>query len=221
MVWEMGALLMLDLNKKTKKKPKKKSHGELQLMLDKFGVKSNEFYVYVKEFIIYVLNRYVKDYDEDLIIDCYVKIVESIEGATSCKKEWQPGYIDKDTKEVIHGDYITTVKEIPAYFDPARTNIGNFIYTVIRNRATLHLYYRKKYFSELDENDELLRNQVTKNNKSINSNLNMWFYYNALNRLKISDNLKQYILDDVISKDMCDNIFYRVAKWETVRLALN
>jgi hypothetical protein len=203
------------------KKVKKRSHHELNKVYKECGVRSNKFFVYVKEFIIFVLNRYVKDYDEDLIIDCYMKIVDSIEGSAIRKKEWQAGYIDKETKEVVHGNYVTSVKEVPAYFNPERANIGNFIYTVIRNRATLYLYYKKKYFGELDSNEESLRNIITKQNTEVNTNLSMWFHYNTLKKLQISEGLKEHILENVINNEVHDNIFFKVAKWETVRSALS
>jgi hypothetical protein len=98
-------------------------------VIEKYGVRSIEFYNLIKPFIMKTLHRYIPYmlYSEDVVNEVYMKIIIAFEGG------WQEK--GREHKRVY--------KE--AYFDSSKCkNIGNFIFTLGRNEATRFLTQQKK-----------------------------------------------------------------------------
>ena len=122
----------IEEHEKFKKLPKELRIQKLQETYDKYGVKSNEFFVLVKPFIMWTVYRYLRGmhytYLEDLVNNAYTELVIAFEGGNTTH------YNNPVYKKPIYGT--------PLYFKKYK-NIGEFVMAVVGSSVAK---YRAKNF---------------------------------------------------------------------------
>jgi len=89
--------------KKLSLKDQVESRKKLQKIYDVYGANSSEFYIEIKNLLIYLLNRYMGRYDEDCLGDCYVRLLESFK------------YWDKSKSNIISWIHLVVRNRISTY----------------------------------------------------------------------------------------------------------
>lgn len=116
-----------------KKLSKSKRVEKLQECYDLYGIRSNEFFVFVKPFIIWTVYRALRgmpatEYLEDLVNTAYEELIIAFEGGITTH------YNEEVYKEPIYGT---------DYYYQKYKNIGEFIMAVVSSSTAK---YRSKYF---------------------------------------------------------------------------
>lgn len=122
----------IEKHEEFKKLPKEVRIQKLQETYDNYGVKSNEFFVQVKPFIMWTVYRYMRGmhytYLEDLVNNAYEELIIAFEGGNTTHYN-VPVY-----KKPIYGT--------PAYYRKYK-NIGEFIMYIV---GVSTAKYRSKNF---------------------------------------------------------------------------
>lgn len=133
---------------------------KLQEIYDKYGVRSNEFFVQVKPFIMWTVYRYLRGmhytYLEDLVNNAYEELIIAFEGGETTHYN-MPVY-----KEAIYGT--------PAYFNKYK-NIGEFVMYVVGSSVAKYRSknFRKQVLHEDTEQD--ISDRLSFTDFEINNNL--------------------------------------------------
>ena len=185
---------------KIKRMPLKTKMDKLNAIIVEHGVRSAEFYNFVKPFIMYALHKSMP-YDmfcEDVVNETFIKIIIAFEGG------WQEKGKNK----------VRTYKE--AYFDAEKCkNIGNFIYTLARNEATRYMSSQKKstvtdditeHLDRTDYSAEEYRRFYTEDVKGVN--LSYQFKH-----FRFNENLINHLINISLNKPS-NNVLYNLMLWE-------
>ena len=128
-----SSVVDIEKHEQFKKLPKDKRIEVLQETYDKYGVKSDKFFIQVQPFIIWTIKRYLRGmsetyYLEDLVNNAYEELVIAFEGGNTTH------YNNHVYKEPIYGT--------PKYYKKYK-NIGEFIMYVVGSSVAK---YRGKNF---------------------------------------------------------------------------
>lgn len=127
-----------------KKLSKEERIIKLQEVYDNYGVKSNEFFIQVKPFIMWTVYRYMRGmhytYLEDLVNNAYEELVIAFEGGNTTH------YNNPVYKKPIYGT--------PLYFKKYK-NIGEFVMAVVGSSVAKYRAknFRKQILHEDNEHD--------------------------------------------------------------------
>lgn len=196
----------MEKHEQFKKLTKEERINKLQEVYDTYGVKSNEFFVQVKPFIMWTVYRYLRGvhytFLEDLVNNAYEELVIAFEGGETTH------YNKKTTKKPLYGN--------TEYYKKCK-NIGNFVMKVVGSSVAK---YRSKHFrkptlhedSEQDISDRLNFTDFEEDN-----NLS----YKApeledepvFQHFKFNDKLRQHL---ATIKETCprNNVLYNFMLWQ-------
>lgn len=191
----------MDAHMKLKKKSLKTILDKLLNIIETKGVRSNEFFTFVRPFIMKTIHRYVP-YDlvtDDLVHDCFIKTIIAFEGGYQ--------YKGKARKRIW--------KE--KYFDSSKCkNVGNFIFTICRNEASRFLEKQiqvdqcddiDKELFRLDEgHKDASKNFITKNTTDL-IDFNFKF-----KRILFNDEFNKH-LNNIIVHEPINNLLYNLYLW--------
>lgn len=191
----------MDAHMKLKKKSLKTILDKLLNIIETKGVRSNEFFTFVRPFIMKTIHRYVP-YDlvtDDLVHDCFIKTIIAFEGGYQ--------YKGKARKRIW--------KE--KYFDSSKCkNVGNFIFTICRNEASRFLEKQIQVDQCDDIDRELFRldeghkdaskNFITKNTTDV-IDFNFKF-----KRILFNDEFNKH-LNNIIIHQPINNLLYNLYLW--------
>ena len=128
-----------------KKLPKDRRIEILQETYDKYGVRTDKFFIQVQQFIIWTIKRYLRGmsetyYLEDLVNNAYEELIIAFEGGNTTHYN-TPVY-----KEPIYGT--------PSYYKKYK-NIGDFIMYVVGSSVAKYRgkNFRKQILHEDNEQD--------------------------------------------------------------------
>lgn len=193
-------------HEKFKKLSKTERIEKLQEVYDEYGVKSNEFFVQVKPFIMWTVYRYLRGmhytYLEDLVNNAYEELVIAFEGGYTTHYN-QPVY-----KKPIYGT--------PAYHRKYK-NIGEFIMYVVGSSVAK---YRSKNFRKqvIHEDNEMdISDKLNYTDFEINHNLDYCMSEpeeESFQFFKLNDKLNKHI---ETLKETCprNNVLYNFLLWRS------
>lgn len=134
----------IEKHEKFKKLKKEERIAKLQEVYDEYGVRSNEFFIQVKPFIMWTVYRYLRGmhytYLEDLVNNAYEELVIAFEGGKTTH------YNVPVVKEPIYGT--------PYYYRKYK-NIGEFVMYVVGSSVAKYRAknFRKQVMHEDTEQD--------------------------------------------------------------------
>ena len=135
----------IEKHEQFKKLPKDRRIEILQETYDKYGVRSDKFFIQVQQFIIWTIKRYLRGmsetyYLEDLVNNAYEELIIAFEGGNTTHYN-TPVY-----KEPIYGT--------PSYYKKYK-NIGDFIMYVVGSSVAKYRgkNFRKQILHEDSEQD--------------------------------------------------------------------
>lgn len=127
-----SSVMDIEKHEQFKKLPKDRRIEILQEVYDTYGVRSNEFFIQVKPFIMWTVKRYMRGmsdhYLEDLVNNAYEELIIAFEGGDTTH------YNTPVHKEAIYGT--------PKYYRKYK-NIGEFVMYVVGSSVAK---YRAKNF---------------------------------------------------------------------------
>ena len=193
----------MDAHVKLKKKSLKTILDKLLNIIETKGVRSNEFFNFVRPFIMKTIHRYVP-YDlvtDDLVHDCFIKTIIAFEGGYQ--------YKGKERKRIW--------KE--KYFDSSKCkNVGNFIFTICRNEASRFLEKQIKIDQCDDLDNELFRldegYKDSSNNFSAGNSTDVIDFNFKFNRIAFNDEFNKH-LNNIMLNEPRNNLLYNLYLWGT------
>ena len=200
-----GSMAAVYFNRLTEDAVKPKERPELQEVYDQYGVRSEEFFIQVKPFIMYTVYKYLRgmhySYLEDLVNNAYEELIIAFEGGNTTHYN-VPVY-----KKPIYGT--------SAYYKKYK-NIGEFIMYVVGSSVAKYRAknFRKQVIHEDNEQDISDRLNFTDFETSNNLDYEMadpederMFHF-----FKFNDKLQKHI--DMI-RETCprNNVLYNFMLW--------
>lgn len=181
---DIKAFCERDLIVSKPKKARKNKVNEIEKIYVEEGVYGKRFTRQLIDFIGFVLNRYSGEnsFPDDMVHFTYLRVMERL-GAIMPEK---PKLIEPVLSEE---DELKNKKELDKWalagktclFDPSRSNLGNYIFSIARNAHSNYTYHTAKKFKELkppateipepeityDFNEELKLSVLTLENKNL------------------------------------------------------
>lgn len=196
----------IDEHEKFKKLTKDDRIKKLQEVYDTYGVRSNEFFVQVKPFILWGIHKSIRSihytYIEDLVNNAYEELIIAFEGGNTTH------YNKEVYKKPIYGT--------PKYYRKYN-NIGTFILQVVTSsvtkfssknfrRTTLHEDNEKDISDRLGYTDFEMDNNLTYSSPEDGYQEPIFQFF------KLNDKLKQHL---AVMKETCprNNVLYNFMLW--------
>ena len=192
----------LEKHEKFKKLSKDERIAKLQEVYDTYGVKSNEFFVQVKPFIMWTVYRYLRGmhytYLEDLVNNAYEELIIAFEG----------GYTTHYNQPVYKAPIYKTGKW-------ARKNIGEFVMYIVGSSVAK---YRAKNFRKQvlhEDNEQDISDKLNYTDFEMNNNLDYRMTEpdeDSFQFFKLNDKLRKHM--ETI-KETCprNNVLYNFLLW--------
>lgn len=157
----------------------------------KYGIKSQVFFNFVKPFIVKQMKRFTyNDLDEDLIIACYIHMVNAHCGYYTYKKG----------VKVFVPPYVQDMNTI----SPSRWI--NFLVTICRSTVCNRDYHLKKHNLEMSHNDRL-------DDHLSNSLIDRLNYSSYSMKHFIFEQSMQEHLEEVLEHKPANNVIYAMIQW--------
>lgn len=195
----------MEKHEQFKKLTKEERIQQLQDVYDTYGVKSNEFFIQVKPFIMWTIYRYLRGvhytFLEDLVNNAYEELVIAFEGGSTTH------YNKKVEKKPLYGT---------AEYNRKYKNIGNFVMRVVGSSVAK---YRSKHFrkpSMHEDNEQDISDRLNYTDFETDNNLS----YKQVEpddepvfqHFKFNDKLRQHLYT---IKETCprNNVLYNFMLW--------
>lgn len=136
--------------------------NEIEVHYIREGIYGQTFMEHLMKFIGYVLNRYSGDkpFPEDMINFTYIRIMERLGGVIIPEPDFKyPVETEEDIEiNMKYIDWYDHSKKQRVYersgrsclYDPTRSNLGNYIYSIARNAHSNYTYHNSKKLNELE-----------------------------------------------------------------------
>lgn len=192
-------------HEKFKKLSKTNRIQKLQDAYDRYGIYSNEFFIQVKPFIMWIIYRHLRGmpstYLEDLVNNAYEELIIAFEGGNTTH------YNEPIYKEKIYGtDYYYTKFK----------NIGEFIMSVVGSSVAKYRSrtFRRKFVHEDDSYDISERVNFTDFEviNDLNYELKDPIYAKIFTKFEFNDNLIKHLQNIKATKPK-NNILYNFMIW--------
>ena len=113
--------------------------------------------------------------------------------------------------------YNKIIEAIDNYYDPEKANIVTFLHKVLFNHIKLRAYHVNKYkdgnfYSKFYTYDNIIKS-ITRN-LSINDLISLDNYFNNLKYIKINQDFKNFLKQDLIKLAPKNNILFKAIIWE-------
>ena len=138
---------------KSEKKRKNKVN-EIEKVYVEEGIFSKKFTTQLIDFIGYVLNRYSNDnsFPDDMVHFTYLRVMERLGGImpekpkTLTRKEKRPDGTEIEVNAILEWELAGKT----CLFDPTRSNLGNYIFSISRHAHSNYTYHNSKKLKELE-----------------------------------------------------------------------
>ena len=176
----------------------KKRHGcnkySLLFIYKKYGIKSHVFFQFIKLFIIKQMKKFTyNDFDDDLVIACYIHMVNAHCGYYSDK-------LDENGNKVWVAPYVDDMSTITA------TRWINFLITICRSTVCNRDYHLNKHNLEMSHNDRLddhLSNAFLENLDYANYSMKHFIFEKSM----------QEHLSELFENKPVNNVLYAMVQW--------
>lgn len=157
------------INSKKKKEPSdmilKKEINQIETVFTKEGAFSKEFTRQLSHFIQFVLKRYSMHnmYSDDMLHFAYLRVMERL-------GQVLPEFPKLNYECTKNQDAIKAWAEVQrkCLFDSKRSNLGNYIFSIVRHAHSNFVYHDSKKYNELEVQPDTLREpEILYNNDDI------------------------------------------------------
>lgn len=112
------------------------------------GLLGDEFTTQLREFILFILKRYSPGgvFPDDLISFAYLRVMERLGLATPEIPKLSYDVTDRSSRKELN---LWKEASSQCLFDPNRSNLGNYIFSIVRHAHSNYVYHDSKKFNEL------------------------------------------------------------------------
>ena len=168
----------------------------LMYIYKKFGIKSSVFYTYIKPFIVKQMSRFSYiEFDDDLVIDCYTRMLVAHCGGYSSNKK------DKNGNPVYIEPYVDDMNTITV------DKWINFLITICRSTIASRDYHYNKHLLEVSDNERL-------EDIICNSKIEKLSYFQFSLKNFIFENSMQKHIQEILEFKPANNLFLNLINWD-------